>query len=359
MKIKELIYLVKGASRHKNIISQLFDLLHHKLAMNTSPIDYYRFHFYKNSFTREQKERFLGKRGSCFYPWQANKVQYTPLFDNKYIFKIMLKGFDLPQPKYITAIGQNYPIKKYEQFEKFLAKHTSSIVLKPLDGSGGQGIFVLSFKNHQYYILDDACSAKEIWSRIREGRKPYLVEEHVEQIALMSNMHPQSLNTLRIVTIKAKDLKWHLVGTWMRIGQGKAQVDNLGAGGIALGIDLNGKIYYAFDWHAKMEISSHPDTGLKLIGIDIPLYHEAIELALKASEKFGFMGTVGWDIGLSLRGPVIIEGNIFYDVEYWQHGNLGPFIPSHLTCKLDRRKWWQRWDKTAMHPKVDRYNIRA
>jgi hypothetical protein len=172
-------------------------------------------------------------------------------------------------------------------------------------------------------------------------------------------MYPWSLNTLRLITIKAKDQKWHLIVTYMRTGQGRTQVDNSGAGGISILIDPAGRSSYAIDWRLHKEIEKHPDTGVKLIGREIPQYKLAIELALHASRKFGFMGTIGWDIGLSTNGPVIIEGNIFYDVSYGQYGTQGPFIPSYLTNCLDRRSWWQRWDKTAMHPRTDRNNIKA
>jgi hypothetical protein len=359
MKMREVLPFVRDACRHKNLISQVFDVIYHKMKINTSPIDYYRYQFYKDSLTLEQKARYIGKRGSCFYPWQGNKVQYTPLFDNKYVFKTMLSGFGLPQPKYITSIGQDYEIKTYEQFCDFLSKETRSIVLKPMDGSGGRGIIIVTFKDQKHFIHDEACGPRDVWQKINEGRNPYLAEESVEQIPEMSRIYPGSLNTLRIITIKSRGLEWHLVGVWMRVGQGKTQVDNIGSGGIAIGIDGTGRIYHARSWRLKEDVVIHPDTGVNLIGIEIPQYSEAVALSLEASRKFGFMGTIGWDIGLSINGPVIIEGNIFYDCYYWQYGIQGPMIPSHLASNLERRKWWQRYDKTAMHPKADRDHIRA
>ncbi len=359
MKLIEMLRFIKDACQYKNLVFQILDVIYHKMKINTSPLDYYRYQFYKDSLTLEQKARYIGKRGSYFYPWEGNKVQYTPLFDNKYIFKAMLSGFGLPQPKYITSIGQDYEIKTYEQFYDFISKDTRNIVLKPMDGSGGRGIIIISFKDQKHSILDEVCSPKDIWQKINEGRNPYLAEESVEQIPEISRIYPWSLNTLRIVTIKAKDQEWHLVGAWMRAGQGKTQVDNIGTGGIALRIDGRGRICYARNWRSEEDIDVHPDTGVNLIGIEIPQYSQAVALSLEASKKFGFMGTIGWDIGLSINGPVIIEGNIFYDCYYRQYGSQGPMIPSDLACKLDRRKWWQRWDKTAMHPRADRDNIRA
>lgn len=307
----------------------------------------------------EQKERYVSKRSSCFYPWQGNKVQFVPIFDNKYIFKTMVQGFGLPQPKYVTSIGKDYEIKTFEQFKDFLFANTSNLIFKPIDGSGGRGIVVISCRNGNIYILDKVCTAGDLWGRIREGKYPYIVEECVNQDEEISHIYPWSLNTLRIITIKTQDNEWHIIRTIMRIGQNKCQVDNTGAGGITIEMDTNGKSYYAYDWSKMKEISSHPDTGMMLSDITIKQYAEASVLAMEASRKFGFMGSIGWDIGLSTNGPVLIEGNIFYDCAYTQFGVPGPLIPSHLANKLKRYRWWHRWDKTALYNKTDRYNIKA
>ncbi len=63
---------VKKASKFKSLSSQIIDIVNHKIKINTSPIDYYRFEFYKGDKTWEQKSRYIGKRCSNFYPWQSN-----------------------------------------------------------------------------------------------------------------------------------------------------------------------------------------------------------------------------------------------------------------------------------------------
>ncbi|MBA2882996.1 hypothetical protein HNR65_003353 [Desulfosalsimonas propionicica] len=352
---------IKRASKVKSLFLQIFDIIRHKIKINTSPIDYYRYEFYRNDITWEEKSRYLGKRCSNFYPYQNNSVRFVSLFDNKYIFSTMLSGFGIPHPKLLATIGEDYQIKTFEQFRTFLEENKMDMVLKPLDGSGGRGVIVLNFKNNNHCVLEGPCSSSGMWEQIMAGKKsphPYLIEERIDQDDSVSMLYPYSLNTMRVITVKTKDKEWNLLGARLRVGQ-KGQVDNLGAGGIQLRFDDSGKSWFAYDWASGKEISRHPITKAELIGFQVPQYHEAIALALKASEKFSFMGTVGWDIGFSKHGPMIIEGNIFYDCLYWQLFGQPPLIPPDIAGKLKRHRWWQRWDKTAMYPNCNRYKIKG
>ncbi|MCD4693437.1 MAG: hypothetical protein K8R79_11020, partial [Calditrichales bacterium] len=137
------------------------------------------------------------------------------------------------------------------------------------------------------------------------------------------------------------------------------EVDNLGAGGIGVCINSNGKTTFAYDWTKTREIIEHPDSGKRLVGIQIQKFHKIENLALKASEAFNFMGTIGWDIGLSETGPVIIEANPFYDCSYWQTGSQGPLISNEIANGLRARNFLTRWDKTKIYPSFNRRKIKA
>ena len=56
-------------------------------------------------------------------------------------------------------------------------------------------------------------------------------------------------------------------------------------------------------------ISTHPVTGETIDGFQLPHWEEAVELAIEAHGTLPKIALVGWDIGLTPEGPVIIEGN--------------------------------------------------
>ena len=63
-------------------------------------------------------------------------------------------------------------------------------------------------------------------------------------------------------------------------------------------IDKKGKIYI-----------EHPVTNTKIEGFQIPYFKEAIKMVKDASKVVPQVGLVGWDIAITNKGPVMIEGN--------------------------------------------------
>ena len=53
----------------------------------------------------------------------------------------------------------------------------------------------------------------------------------------------------------------------------------------------------------------HPYTKVKIKGFKVPYFKEAIDLVIEASKKIPQIKYVGFDIAISDKGPVIIEGN--------------------------------------------------
>ena len=139
-KIKEALSEIVTASKFKNPLYQLTDVLKHKFKINTSLIDYYRYEFYRDERSWNKKRRYLSKRGSNFYPFQNN-------------FSTMLDGFGLPHPKMLTTIGPDYEIKTFCQLNNFLSKFRQDMVFKLLDGSGGEGVIVLLNEKGQYHPI--------------------------------------------------------------------------------------------------------------------------------------------------------------------------------------------------------------
>lgn len=354
-KYLEIKPFIKDAKNYRSYLMQFVDLFIHKIIINTSPIDYLRFKFYKGDKTFEEKSFFIGKRGSRYYPWENNLVKYIPIFDNKYLFKIFIKGLSLPQPELITSIGKDYEINNFDAFNKKMETTSCELVIKPISGSGGRGILFAEKRDGFYYLNNEKISTKILWEKLSGDE--YIIEELVKQEMYLSNIYSNSLNSFRVITIKTEDGKWHVANFFLRIGRGGNRVDNSGLGGIQIYIDKNGRTYYPYDWSFRKEITHHPDTGQKLDGITISEHEKIIELALNASKKFNFMGTIGWDIAQTTNGLMIIEANAFYDCWYNQIGPKGGLINRDIADGLKKRKFYTLWDKTKIYPRFNRDKI--
>jgi hypothetical protein len=56
-------------------------------------------------------------------------------------------------------------------------------------------------------------------------------------------------------------------------------------------------------------VDNHPTTGLPLRGFQVPCYHEAVELTLRASRAFIGLKMQAWDVAITPEGPVPLEVN--------------------------------------------------
>ena len=75
-----------------------------------------------------------------------------------------------------------------------------------------------------------------------------------------------------------------------------------------------------------MYFDMHPDTCTPFINFRVPYFDEAIALCKKAAKVRPDMRYVGWDVGITPTGPVLVEGNNLpaYDGQiYHQQENPG------------------------------------
>jgi hypothetical protein len=90
-----------------------------------------------------------------------------------------------------------------------------------------------------------------------------------------------------------------------------AQVDNMKAGGLLAPIDLaTGRLGIGCKGYGGDDYAVHPVTGAPIAGFVLPHWDEAKALAVRAHRAaFDDYALIGWDVGLTDRGPILVEGN--------------------------------------------------
>lgn len=185
-------------------------------------------------------------------------------------------------------------------FESFIAKH-SSFIIKPVYGTRGAGVEIFHSKS-----IDDAKN--KLSSLYNSGVTAIVIEELIIQHHALAAIHPESANTLRVITICYDD-HVEVIKSYLRMGKGKSVIDNASAGGVFGVINVeSGKIYAACDRYGGT-FDKHPDTNVNLIGFEIPNWEKVKELAQKAALLVPKIRYVGWDIAVTETGCVLIEGN--------------------------------------------------
>jgi hypothetical protein len=61
-------------------------------------------------------------------------------------------------------------------------------------------------------------------------------------------------------------------------------------------------------------VTSHPETGVRFEGFEIPFFERAVSLATELHRFFYGLATIGWDIAITPTGPAFIEGNNGWEI---------------------------------------------
>ena len=200
-----------------------------------------------------------------------------------------------------------------------LFRSKEKVFCKPDVGESGKGIARLAKADFE--------SEEAMFRYIKEGGFGVIGEMLVQHDA-MKKLYPHSVNTLRIVTLLTGTPEhWtpQLIYAVVKIGAGGKYVDNLENGGMFCPIDYEtGKITGVGHTSALTTLTHHPETGVELMGYQIPYVKEAIALCKKAALEEPGMRFVGWDCAITPNGPAIIEGNDYPGYDFWQQPEHTP-----------------------------------
>ncbi len=177
----------------------------------------------------------------------------------------------------------------------------SEVIIKPSQESGsGRGI--------QFFTCEQVEQFESFFNDKNE--KNYIVQAIVKQHPLLEQVHPGSLNTIRICSILLDD-GVHILSSVLRMGVNNSRIDNVTAGGISAAIKQDGKLdKYAYTYYSGERFEKHPQ-GLIFDGYQIPSYQNVIETVKVLAQSIGNFRLVSWDMAVDNNGDVmLIEANM-------------------------------------------------
>ncbi|MBK1882991.1 alpha-L-glutamate ligase-like protein [Luteolibacter pohnpeiensis] len=236
---------------------------------------------------------------------------YT-LVDNKLRTKKLAEEQGLSVPETYGVIRSPYDTRNLES----LLSKRSAFVIKPARGSGGKGVLVIDGKEDGYYIKPSGSrfSGDEVRhhvSNILAGlfslggqRDVALIEYRVRPARILTDISYQGAPDIRLVMLHGYPVMAMLRAA-TRESDGRA---NLHQGALGIGIDIrSGRTVRAV--HHGKPVTHHPDTGLELIGIQMPDWDRILEIAVTCQEMTG-LGYLGVDLMVDQEiGPLMIEVN--------------------------------------------------
>lgn len=277
----------------KNKVGIFFDVINCGLKYQAGYIDYYQFEMFK--MNKEERKTVITRGINNKITKEYNDMSYAYKFEDKALFN---KLFDKYLNREWIFLDNNL-----EDFKKYL-KGKKEVIVKPLSLSCGKGVEKINVKDWKVEELYDHL--------IKSGQ--LLVEDVAIQNKVLDKIYPNSVNTLRIVTLNKK-----VVAALLRIGNYGNVVDNFNHGGMVTTIDIEtGEVKYpAIDKECNV-YEIHPMTNTKIVGTKIPMWKDVIKLCEEACDIVPELGYVGWDVCLGEEKPFLIEGNDFPGHDLYQ-----------------------------------------
>jgi hypothetical protein len=297
---------------------------------------YFQYRLFNPALSREEKRRYLPDT-----PWanarlwsRFNPKQYGCVYANKLIFNRYFSAVGLPLARILGVfdpqVGRTMdgkPLRTVTDLQEWLPSvATDGFVFKPIEGVRGHSILVFAGRArnnpHQFATLSgELYDAQRLVAfandtdelkrhRPDANQRPFLIEQRIRPHPKLAAFIGPTLCSVRVQTIIALDGQPRIIAAVFKLQPGPVGVDHLIYGAVGCWVDLDtGKLVAGRTRDSLEDATMIPRTQTSFIGLQLPDWKEAKELALRAAEAFPWARSIGWDIALSDTGPMLIEGN--------------------------------------------------
>jgi alpha-L-glutamate ligase-like protein len=265
---------------------------------------------------RLQRAGVLGvnERNSEFI-MRLNPRHHYPRVDDKSITKTLALDAGMAVPELYGIIANQGDVKRFAR----IVGERESFVIKPAQGSGGDGILVVTGRSKRKRDAFRLSSGMLIYEdeishhlsnivggqySLSGGRDTALIEYCVNFDPIFSEVSYQGVPDIRVIVYRGYPTM-AMVRLPTRASDGKA---NLHQGAVGAGVDMSTGETLTGVLNDEI-VDEHPDTGALVSGLRIPHWDFILETAARGYEvtELGYLG-VDMVIDRDL-GPMILEMN--------------------------------------------------
>jgi len=329
------------------------------------PDEAFRFGLFDPNFPSEELPRCISRKNVTKIQKLLNPASWASLLRDKSIFYRYCMAVAVPIPKlyaifFKSNAGWSYDgsaLATRDDWEKFFRLQLPcEFVTKPAQGAYGQGVNFFSRAEDEFIDASwQSYKTEHLYDALLANLKgdALIIQEQLKN-------HPElirftdtgSLQTVRILTFVDTGGRCHIFHAHLKLILGQSVVDNwqcglVGNASAAISLSngfLEPAVIPTSDGSVPRTVSTHPKTGVPFNQFRLPFWPEVCSLVNDTAIKLLPVRTIGWDIAITPNGPVILEGNIWWDPSN-QHRRMdvvldalgcGPHqTRTHKTCILD------------------------
>ena len=249
------------------------------------------------------------------YIMRLNPRRFYPRVDDKVLTKRLALEAGMAVPDLYGVIDNQGDIRRFSEIVDSL----QSFVIKPAQGSGGDGIIVITGRSKRRRDAFRQASGVLITTdeieyhlsaivggqfSLSGGRDTAIIEYCVRFDPVFADVSYQGVPDVRVIVYRGYPAM-AMVRLPTRASDGKANLHQAAVGAgvdIGSGRTLNGVL-------GNSPVDEHPDTGALIANLEIPSWDVILESSARGYEVTG-LGYLGVDMVIDEhRGPLILEMN--------------------------------------------------
>ncbi|WP_165248980.1 sugar-transfer associated ATP-grasp domain-containing protein [Adlercreutzia sp. ZJ141] len=267
--------------------------------------------------------------------WPLNDWQRIWIND-KLTLNAMLLGTDmqhyLPEYYYYTTPRGFLPLQDSKGVADVsgliaILKEKGEVAAKPCNGTLACGFHKLEFVDGAFIFDGKTVSEDELVRSLQE-MKNYVFTEFLHPAKPLAKISPR-IHTIRAIVLNESGVNPELVAAYIRFAVGGDEDghkpnyvpptnSNIFSYNAKINLDTghisNGTIVYA---NKVINAPQHP-TSNALVDLTIDCWSEVVDVMKRMSMKFGACEYLGFDIGITDKGPKIMEINSNSGIKYIQ-----------------------------------------
>jgi hypothetical protein len=297
----------------------------------------------------------IGKRRLTRHLRRFNPQQWECLVEDKAVFNPYCAAFGLPVPKLYAVLDKNGGwtgtgrlVNGRAEWEVFFNNDLpQEFIIKPALGVYGRGVdlyqrsgtFFESWSGQNF-------SAAALYERLQNdpNHTRFVFQERVFNHPDIQRLTgTQSLQTVRFRTWISSEGQIEFYDVLFKLILGRNVSDNYDSGrtgNVIVVVDpqtgtLGAPLAASPDGIGFNMLPIHPVTGVDLSGTVLPYWAPARQLVERAARLFLPLRTIGWDVALTGTGPILIEGNAWWDpVNHCHHPKLSQIERARFMSRL-------------------------
>ncbi len=237
---------------------------------------------------------------------------FSCLIDNKLNLRYVLHPFSAYLPQYYLLLRRGRTIRLVDETSDKpsgqaaevvldLCRQKGRLVIKPLNGENGQGVWIVQFEAGRYVVNGETLGVEEFTARVRSLHN-HLVMEYIQQDDYAEKLFPRTLNTIRILSMWDYEQQVPFIAAaFHRVGSNSSvPVDNCILGGLTCSIDMASGVLGPGvpkpDGGSLVWLKIHPDTGSPIQGVTIPHWEGVKSGVIDIAGYLPMVPYMGWDI---------------------------------------------------------------